>query len=171
MARKKSAPQHKKTPAGNSGNDFPTMFFESVSANTKPIADSSRPQDPRAHAQGARTQRLIWMWSGVSIVMIVVFFTWVRSLNANGVLDARAWFKKDSLIQESRKSLKYYFEKQNQDRAEMNAIADSLVPPLQANNSALVADQITQLKNKITALSVSATSSAPTMLPSSPNKK
>lgn len=172
MARKKTAQtHHKKTSAESKKHDFPTMFFESISAETTHSQTSPRAQDSRARASGGRIERIIWMWSGVSIVMVVVFLTWAHSLNASGALNMRAWFQKDNLIQESRKSLYYYFEKQNQDRQEMNAFANSLAPSASSNTPILSADQVSQLSNKITALSASASSSTPVAFPSSLNKK
>lgn len=172
MARKKPTQiHHKKTSTHENANNFPTMFFKSVPTNDAQEERAEQSQYRRQYAPGAHTERLIWMWSGVVIVMIVVFLTWAHSLNASGALNIRAWFQKDSLIQESRQSLKYYFEKQNQDRQKMSALADSFLSPTQVSNTALNADQINQLKNRIITSSTPTTFNTPAMFPSSLNKK
>lgn len=175
MARKKLPPTHyKKTYARENANSFPTMFFESTSAQETPAhpAASHPKNSPSSRPSfGSRAERLIWMWCGVVIVMMVVLFAWTRSLNANGILNFRAWFQKDNLIQESRQSIKYYFEKQNQNQAEMNAVTASLLPSAAATNPILDANKINQLKNKIASLSATTTSSVSTSLPPSLNKK
>lgn len=169
MAHKKTVPaHHKKTPAENKKHVFPTLFFESVSTKTPPSANSSHEQDRHRGARGGRIERLIWMWTGVGVVMIVIFFAWIGSINASGVLNFHALFQKNDLIKESRQSLKYYFEKQNKDRQEMSALTNvSAAASAEKINTELGADKIKQLKDKINILSATSTES----LSSSSNKK
>ncbi len=171
MARKK--PTHHTTKKNHMSEEFPTIFFESTTASAADSNDKkNQPAEslqPKNQKNNSYTERLIWMWSGVAIVMIVILLTWTKFLNASGILDLTSWTKNDSLIQTSRESLKYYFEKQNKDRAELDAITQkslqitsSSTPP-----STLSADQINQLKQKILTQQINSSST----LPSLPNKK
>ncbi|HBW74275.1 MAG: hypothetical protein UX10_C0002G0017 [Candidatus Magasanikbacteria bacterium GW2011_GWA2_45_39] len=169
MARKKhtthSSKQH---PSADKSRSFPTMFFESISTDKTASPREHHSKSQHTNTAQSRTERLAWMWSGVVVVMIVVFFTWIQSINASGVLNFYSLFQKNDLIQESRKSLKYYFEKQNQDRAEMNALASPFPSISQTKtNTELGAEQIKQLKERISTLSATSTTS----FPSSSNKK
>lgn len=169
MARKKHI--SKTTHEKNTADSFPTLFFESVSSVSEDDAQKSSKTSRHPKHQ---TERLIWMWSGVVIVMVVILLTWTSFIGASGALNPKAWFQKDSLIQESRQSLKYYFEKQKQDRENLNTVSNlfNLQEASTASSTpALNTNEINKLKEKIATLQASASSSASTVLPSSPTKK
>ncbi len=165
MARSKPNSPHskkqKKAPAP--AEAFPTMFFESISSASAPAPERApKEESPRDNARASRgsVERMVWMWSGVCVVMAVIFLAWAQLMNASGILNMHTWFQKDTAIQQGKKSLQYYFEKQNADQAALSALVNQSVPAFQTAASstspqpapALANDQINALKERINAL-------------------